>query len=180
MSHQLRPHARRISALFGVVVAALLIVVGSVTRSVHGDNAAMKTSPAMQLANLGMKFNGSGSCKGSGCHNKSGDKTPPAETLHELSIWKAKDLHAKSFEALSNKDSKEIVGKLKIADAAKSDKCLSCHALNVDAKLAGRPTTSRKAIAARAAMGQVRNGSRITPIRSGRMTCGPRWITTRC
>jgi hypothetical protein len=137
MSHQLQPRTRHISVIVLCLTVALLIAVGSITRSVHGDEAAVKTSPAQQLATLGLKFNGANSCKGSGCHNKSGDKTPPIETLHELTIWKAKDLHAKSFENLSNKDSKEIIGKLKIADATKSDKCLSCHALNVDAKLRG-------------------------------------------
>jgi cytochrome c554/c'-like protein len=131
------PRTRRISALLVASAAALVLVIGSVTRTVRGDDAKMKDSPAMQLATLGLKFNGANSCKGSGCHNKAGDKAPPAEGLHELTIWKAKDLHAKSFEDLSNKDSKEITGKLKIADAAKSDKCLSCHALNVAANLRG-------------------------------------------
>ena len=137
MAHLHRLRSGRVSVVLVGMAVVLMLVVGAITRPVHGDTAAVKTSPAQQLATLGMKFNGSGSCKGSGCHNKSGDKTPPTEVLHELTIWKAKDLHAKSFDALSNKDSKDIVSKLKIADATKSDKCLSCHALNVDAKLRG-------------------------------------------
>jgi hypothetical protein len=119
------------------IVAVLALMFGPITRHVSGDAAAMKTSPAMQLVSLGMKFNGSNSCKGNGCHNKGGDDTPPKEGLHEWTIWKNKDRHAKAFDTLSSDDSKKIGTALKIADLKTSDKCLSCHALNVPKNLQG-------------------------------------------
>ncbi|HEX3356219.1 MAG TPA: multiheme c-type cytochrome, partial [Tepidisphaeraceae bacterium] len=132
-----QPTSRRFAAISVAILAVFVLLFGPISRYVKGDNAAMKTSPAMQLASLGMKFNGSASCKGSGCHNKDGDDTPPKEPLHELTIWKSQDKHAKAFETLTKKDSTDIGAKLKIADVKTSDKCLSCHALNVDKGLQG-------------------------------------------
>lgn len=135
MSHAHQP--RKVTLAVIAFLAIVMLMFGPVTRYVDGQTGAMKTSPAMQLASLGMKFNGSASCKGSGCHNKEGDDTPPKEGLHELNIWKEHDKHAKAFETLATPDSKEIGTKLKIADVRTSDKCLSCHALNVAKNLQG-------------------------------------------
>jgi len=138
MSRHIRAHSRKIKIAFVMVVALGMLVFGPLTKQSNGADAAMKNSPAMQLVSLGMKFNGSASCKGSGCHNKEGDDTPPKEGLHELNIWKEHDKHAKAFDTLvSNAESKEMGTKLKIADVKTSDKCLSCHALNVPKNLQG-------------------------------------------
>jgi hypothetical protein len=106
---------------------------------VKGDPAAdAKMKPAMKLASLGMKFNGAASCKGSGCHNKAGADAPPKEREHEFNIWKEADKHSKAYDTLKEAASKDIGTKMKIADVSKSDKCLSCHALNVPAAVQGK------------------------------------------
>jgi hypothetical protein len=130
-------HSKRISGFLVLCILTGSIVLGPATKPASGDAEANKSSPAMQLASLGMKFNGSASCKGSGCHNKAGADAPPTEREHEFNIWKESDKHSKAFATLTEKDSKEIGTKLKIADVAKSEKCLSCHALNVPEKLRG-------------------------------------------
>src|SRR4051812_14704946 len=114
MTRPSRSHSRSLSAILLSTAVVLTIVFSSVTQRVTGAEASMKNSPAMQLVSLGMKFNGSASCKGNGCHNKAGDDTPPKEGLHELTIWKSKDRHAKAFDTLSNDDSKKIGTALKI------------------------------------------------------------------
>ena len=130
MSHQ----SRRLIKVFIAIVAVSVLMYGPVIRYSNGDDAsASKNSPAQQLATLGMKFNGASSCKGSGCHNKSGSDAPPTEVGHEFNIWKDNDKHAGAYTTLTKKDSTDIGTKMKIADVKTSDKCLSCHALNVPA-----------------------------------------------
>jgi hypothetical protein len=139
----LKRPSRRISIVVVLVASMLSLGIGTLTHPARGADAANAEAPAMKLATLGFKFNGANSCKGSGCHNEPGkngkaaDLAPPPEGLHEWNIWNKKDNHAKAFNTLATKDSKDIVAKLKIADATKSDKCLSCHALKVDKPLQG-------------------------------------------
>src|SRR4051812_13266683 len=118
MSRQILPHSRRMSVVLIVSVAAVMLVIGSMTRPVSGADAAMKDSPAQKLATLKFKFNGANSCKGSGCHNEPGkngkaaELAPPPEGLHEWNIWSKSDKHAKSYSNLANADSKDIAKKL--------------------------------------------------------------------
>ena len=53
-----------------VLLAVCMLTFGPATSWVKGDPS--QTAPAFQLGKLGMKFNGAGSCKGSGCHDKEG------------------------------------------------------------------------------------------------------------
>lgn len=114
-----------------------MLLLGPAVLKVSGDDTAKQSSPAMQLAALGMKFNGASSCKGSACHSKPGSDAPPTETGHEYNIWKDNDQHSKAFDTLKSKDSAAIGEKLKISDVQTSDRCLSCHALNVKSDLQG-------------------------------------------
>src|SRR5690242_17854140 len=141
MSHLLKRPSRRLSIVVVLVISMLGLGIGTLTHPARGADASMSDAPAMKLAKLNFKFNGANSCKGSGCHHEPGkngkpaDLAPPPEGLHEWNIWSKKDNHAKAYNTLASKDSKDIVAKLKIADATKSDKCLSCHALKVDKPL---------------------------------------------
>jgi hypothetical protein len=102
------------------------------------SNGQPKNAPAATLKDLGFKFVGAPTCGGGGnCHEKSGDKSPPAEMGHEYSIWKQRDAHAEAFKTLKKKQSKEIAEKMKIADAAASEKCLGCHSLLAPENLRG-------------------------------------------
>jgi hypothetical protein len=125
----------RSSLLFALAIAMFWLVFGPLARLSSGQP---KNAPVMKLKDLGIKFVGAPTCGGGGnCHEKSGDKAPPAEMGHEYSIWKSRDAHAEAFKTLKKKQSKEIADKLKIADAATSEKCLGCHATLVPENLRG-------------------------------------------
>lgn len=74
------------------------------------------------------KFTGNASCVS--CHSEGKKKGGSNKEGDQFDIWEKEDPHAKSFEVLSDDASKAIAGKLGIADASKSDDCLSCHAVN--------------------------------------------------
>jgi len=88
------------------------------------------------------KFTGAGSCGASNCH---GSTKPRAEypRLNESVVWFQKERHAKAYETLTNEKLKsgvkpsKIAQTLKIAKAETSDRCLSCHAVNVKPALRG-------------------------------------------
>src|SRR2546430_496621 len=93
-------------------------------------------NPREQMLKLGMKFNGAASCEGANCHDKQGMNVPvvgPNDRGREYTIWKKHDKHSSAFNKLRsrNADAKNIAAKLKINDATKDQRCLSCHALNV-------------------------------------------------
>ncbi|MEI6232519.1 MAG: multiheme c-type cytochrome [Planctomycetota bacterium] len=87
----------------------------------------------------GIKYLGSGSCGGNGCHGEDVKKPKPtAEPGHdELTIWQQNDGHARAFEdkikkrkGLLNKDSDKIAAAMKLGGkASESGRCLSCHGL---------------------------------------------------
>jgi hypothetical protein len=101
--------------------------------------------PAQKFTTLDKKFEGSPSCSGTKCHDKAGDDAPPKEIGHESTIWTAKDHHAKAFKTLSADDSVAIAKKLNL-NATESDRCLSCHALNVPANLRGGKFNIREGV----------------------------------
>jgi len=78
------------------------------------------------------KYSGPGSCASSNCHGGVQPKTLVRISQNEYSIWAAQDKHARAYTVLSNSVSLRI-GKILGLDQApnKSDKCLTCHALNV-------------------------------------------------
>ncbi len=116
---------------------AAVLIFGTMVPRATGEPMDQSSSPAMQLTKLGMKFDGARTCAGSGCHDKAGDDAPPAEPGHELTIWTAHDHHAKAFDTLAKPESAEMGKKLSIADVKTSERCLSCHALNVPQNLQG-------------------------------------------
>lgn len=78
----------------------------------------------------GIKFVGAGSCSAAACHGATAPKDDGSTRHNENSIWNDKDHHAQAFKGkkgLTTPKAKEIAGKMKIADATKDGKCLSCH-----------------------------------------------------
>ena len=47
---------------------------------------------------------------------------------NQIGHWKEKDPHAKAYELLKGEKSKEVAGKIGIADPLKDGRCLRCHA----------------------------------------------------
>jgi len=89
------------------------------------------------------KFTGILSCSLSKCH---GDPKGRAEypKLNEALIWGQQGKHFKSFETLTNENLKsgkspsKIAKALNISQPETSDRCLACHALNVNTDLRGQ------------------------------------------
>ncbi len=136
MAQHSRAFLRRYAASIVCFIVAVLFVLGPLSRISIGQG----TSPAKRLADLGKKFSGVDQCGGENCHGKPGNQAPPAgpeDRRRELSIWKT-DPHAEAYKTLENAESKAIAGKLQIADATTSDRCLDCHSLNVKAELRGK------------------------------------------
>jgi len=78
-----------------------------------------------------LTYLGNATCSGSECHSAEQAKKQSGQMIgDELNIWLDYDPHAFTYDQLSNDQSKKIAAKLDIADAAKSDRCLSCHAMN--------------------------------------------------
>lgn len=78
-------------------------------------------------------------CGSSSCHGS----VEPRKTLgvrqDEYFIWQKKDLHARAFGVLYDDRSRVIARRLHLADAGKSQLCLTCHALSVPARLQRGP-----------------------------------------
>lgn len=78
----------------------------------------------------GFNYEGAASCSGSGCHSEPEPTEQSGQWIgNEVDIWAQWDPHAKGFKTLGNDESKAIADKLNIADAAASDRCLTCHAV---------------------------------------------------
>ncbi|HRK30948.1 MAG TPA: multiheme c-type cytochrome, partial [Tepidisphaeraceae bacterium] len=124
---------RRVAFGLGSCVIAGLafgpLIGSAIGRSTAGHSASMVA--------LGLKFDGAETCKGSKCHSKGDDTSPPTDRGSENDIWENKDPHSKSFETLGNAESKAIGAKMGIADVTTSKDCISCHALDVPANLQG-------------------------------------------
>ena len=99
-------------------------------------------APPAAEAQSAFKYTGSASCGASNCH---GNTKPKADypKLNENILWLQKDKHAKAYETLSNEKLKSKVSpssigkKLSIAKVDTSERCLTCHAVNVKAELRG-------------------------------------------
>ncbi len=121
--------------LCGTALSAGAIGIAALSHAPAAETALSTPSPAMldltqPRLNPTMQYNGNGACTGSGCH----DADKPAKHCgqnigDESNIWKDKDPHSKASKSLSNKKSKEMAAKLKIADATTDARCLSCHGM---------------------------------------------------
>ena len=88
------------------------------------------------------KYTGAASCSASNCH---GSTKPKADfpKLDESVQWAKKDRHAQAYAALLNEKLKsgvspsKIAKGLNLAKAEASERCLTCHAVNVPVALRG-------------------------------------------
>lgn len=110
--------------------AAILAGAGSPAPSIEADGSGPKVHPTFL-------YNGNGSCTGASCHSGEAKKQSGQMIGDENSIFDEKDPHAKAFKSLGNAQSKKIAATLKIDDATKSDRCISCHAMPAPEKQRG-------------------------------------------
>jgi hypothetical protein len=118
---------------FAVVIALTLSIP-------HGTDAAEPARGA--TASQTYKYTGAASCGASNCHGSTKPKTDYPK-LNENIVWFQKEKHAKAYDTLINEKLKsgvspsKIAKALNIAKAETSDRCLSCHAVNVKPQLRG-------------------------------------------
>jgi hypothetical protein len=106
------------------------------------DAASSYESPVASLVKLGMKFDGAQTCSAANCHGATGsDMGKKGRGLNSFTLWNGNDPHKKSFEVLSNDESKAMAEKLSIASATTSARCLSCHSVDAPAALHGEKFT---------------------------------------
>ena len=75
----------------------------------------------------GFKYTGSGACSATPCHGSAKPKNAGLTQSNEFTIWSQKDNHAKAFEALYSDDAQAIAKAMGLGEAAKAEKCLTCH-----------------------------------------------------
>ncbi len=123
-----------------LLASTLLLLFGLVCFIPPSNGAPTGTAgtPSDRLVKLGMKFHGAGSCSSTDCHGAAEPKPPPGPTAAEYTLWADKDKHHVAFDVLKSEadaehkySGKGIAQKLGIADATTSQRCLSCHALEV-------------------------------------------------
>lgn len=127
--------AHRIAILLGAAIL-LFLIVGPLPDADLGPGMARAQAPDTY------KFTGAASCGAANCH---GSTKPQADypKLNENVVWFQKDKHAKAYETLTNEKLKsrvspsKIAQGLKIAKAETSDRCLTCHAVNVKPPVRG-------------------------------------------
>lgn len=113
-------------ALFVVGLSAL----GLLVFFTNEDDAQARLGSGVHPVLLpGLKYMGNASCAGSGCHGD--DKAKPQSGKNvgdESNVFAESDPHHHAYDSLKNDVSKRMAASLKIADAAASSRCLSCHA----------------------------------------------------
>lgn len=98
---------------------------------------------AVQAADTG-QYTGVGSCSANNCHGSTQPASKAGDADNTATIWSTKDHHAKAYTALSNEKLKsgfspgKMAKALKIDNAETSDKCLSCHAIDVPVARRGK------------------------------------------
>lgn len=106
------------------------------------------------LISLNFKFSGAGSCSASDCHGAHDAKEKGLSFSNEYTLWSGdKDPHHRAYATLEKPQSVKIAKELKIADAAKSERCLSCHSLNVPATLKGQKFNLKEGVTCNACHG---------------------------
>ncbi|MDH3583267.1 MAG: cytochrome c family protein, partial [Phycisphaerae bacterium] len=86
------------------------------------------------ILSANLKYVGNAGCAGSDCHSADKATEQSGQLIgDELDIWSESDPHAHAYASLGNADSKKIATALGIDSAAKSSRCLTCHAMDVPA-----------------------------------------------
>lgn len=95
----------------------------------------------------GLKYMGNASCAGSGCHGDDSAKPQSGKNVgDESNVFAESDPHHHAYDSLKNDASKKMAASLKIADAAASGRCLSCHATDAPKNQQGEQFASQDGV----------------------------------
>src|SRR5436309_15705918 len=83
------------------------------------------------------KYIGPGSCSATACHGGVQPRNVTRVLQNEYSVWAVQDPHAKAYRSLENPVSQRM-GRILGLNPASSERCLTCHALDVGAGKIGR------------------------------------------
>src|SRR5947209_14741019 len=125
----------------GAYAALAVLILGCLLSGVR-PGSVTTTPRAHAQAPTELKYTGAASCAASNCHGSTKPK-PDYPKLNENIVWTQKDQHAKAYATLTNEKLKsgvspsKIARELKLAKAETSDRCLTCHAVNVPAAVRG-------------------------------------------
>src|SRR6266699_2786961 len=125
----------------GAYAALAVLILGCLLSGVR-PGSVTTTPRAHAQAPTELKYTGAASCAASNCHGSAKPK-PDYPKLNENIVWAQKDQHAKAYATLTNEKLKsgvspsKIARELKLAKAEASERCLTCHAVNVPAAARG-------------------------------------------
>lgn len=83
------------------------------------------------------KHMGVATCASSQCHGSAIPRDGTGVLQNEYVTWTQSDPHSRTYEILSNEQSRRIAARLGIGSAREADICLDCHADNVSADKRG-------------------------------------------
>src|SRR2546427_5402464 len=125
----------------GAYAALAVLILGCLLSGVR-PGSVTTTPRAHAQAPTELKYTGAASCAASNCHGSTKPK-PDYPKLNENIVWTQKDQHAKAYATLTNEKLKsgvspsKIARELKLTKAEASERCLTCHAVNVPAAVRG-------------------------------------------
>ena len=107
-----------------------LILVTAMAAGAGLSTPASALTPAIHLGVEG--------CAGSGCHGNVEASSRTSVMQNEVSVWRARDPHARAWKTLQEPRGQRIARNLGIADAGSAAQCLSCHTDNAPAGQRGQ------------------------------------------
>src|SRR2546427_191031 len=125
----------------GAYAALAVLILGCLLSGVR-PGSVTTTPRAHAQAPTELKYTGAASCAASNCHGSTKPK-PDYPKLNENIVWTQKAQDAKAYATLTNEKLKsgvspsKIARELKLTKAEASDRCLTCHAVNVPAAARG-------------------------------------------
>jgi hypothetical protein len=138
---------RKRPLLFGAAAAVLFVaaLTASIRASAPRTPAAVATtlsSSTQTAAADGGNYVGPGSCSAVACHGAIRPVAGARILQTEYSTWISQDRHARATEVLANAVSQRMGRILGLGNPQQSQKCLTCHALDVPAAVRGRNFTT--------------------------------------
>jgi hypothetical protein len=138
----LSAHPFRFAAILIALFSIFSILIGSLTNHAEGQAA----HPSADFIALNLKIDGALSCSDAKCHGSTKPEAAPKIAGNEYLTWAKKDAHKRAYTALVSPDvkNKPNLGKLvawakgKQINLTTSDRCVTCHALQVPANLQGQ------------------------------------------
>lgn len=134
------PRLREILLFIGAILA-LILTVREIGPSAFQDKADPRLpSPHETEEPKPGDFLGSASCASSNCHGSLVPRNKYGVKQNEYVTWLKRDKHAIAYKVLHNETSSLIARNIRLTEKAyESDRCLSCHALNVARNAQARP-----------------------------------------